>query len=140
MTVYHYTSYQCWQVICKEGLQPYRIIKTAFKQHLGTDTVRGIWIWLHAQKGLAHRGAVLYQMTMKNVTKIVLLRVNYNESATLCTDEGELTLLHEGRIGKLVYHNYNEQARAVVVLEPILPRAIKLLATYDLMKVWKEKQ
>lgn len=135
VTGYHYTSLTCWKNIQRTGLVPYTIIKPTFREHLGSEEAKGIWIWMDMQYGLAHRGCILYQMATKNTTQAVLLAVTYDDDNVLSTKEGWLKIWHSGNIEKLEYHTGHDAAIIVTVVVP--SEKIKLLHEYDLLKIWR---
>ena len=138
---YHYTSMANWGSIRQQGLQPYSIYKPALEEYIGANTVQGIWIWLYKQSGLSHVGSILYQMGTRATTEVVLLRVVYSDDDILTPrdePERQITLVHDGHIGNLMYHTGKEVERAVIVVKPIPPKNIDLLAAYNLLDAWSD--
>ncbi len=131
---YHYTSLRCWEKIQVEGLKPYSICKPALRDYIGTEQVKGIWLWQNRLYGLPHIGSILYQMANKGTTKAVLLDVGYCKADALCTDAGLIILHHSGIIGILNYHTGEETA--VVHLKAIHQCRIELLEEFDLLDIW----
>lgn len=140
MIGYHYTSLSCWKKIQKVGLKPYLIRKPEFRFHIGKEEVSGIWIWTQRFNGLSHIGSILYQITTKNTTQVVLLSVSYTTKNVLTDDNGGLIILHHtGHIGNLEYHTFPDD-KAVVCLKAISPKKITLIKEYDLLDIWEGKK
>jgi len=139
MIGYHYTSYQCWKHIKKNGLYTYPIKKRGFIKDFGTDELIGIWLWQHELKGLAHTGNILYQAAMKSTTEIVYLKVEYYKPDTYkplgLLPGQEFKIIHDGHIGNLKYHTGKE--KAVINQFPIPIERIKLIKIYNLNEIFK---
>lgn len=136
---YHYTSYECWQKIKREGLKPYTIYHPEVREYIHKGMITGIWLWWMPQTGLSHRGCILYQMSQKNSTKIVLLSVKYNVDDRMGSNSSEDYILpHNGYIGELHYHSGKDPEKAYVIKKTIPAKKITLLAEYDLLNVWDE--
>lgn len=136
LTGFHYASLNNWRSIQESGLKPYDIIKPALRSHIGTERVRGIWVWKNELIDLAHTGSVLYQMATKNTTQVVLLSVIYKEEDVLSVNDGIVVLYHSGTIGNLEYHEGKDEA--VIATKPISIKKISLLQQYDLLEIWKK--
>src|SRR4051794_690899 len=131
MYLYHYTTYSNWLTIQSLGLHPYFIDRAETKPFF-PGGFNGIWLWERDPTGLAHAGAILYQMATKNQTKIVKLRCRVEPQSLLLCHGNRMRLLHEGTIGSLRYH---EDAPAVVCVDIIPPKHIKLIGKYDVVKL-----
>lgn len=140
-TGYHYTSWENWQSIQKEGLQPYQmrqadLIRLA-RMYLSEDAVRqlySIWVWLDRLMGVAHTGAILFQLATKNTHRVVLLRVTYKKEDVLRLGGQRVVACHEGFIEAWHYHSGDQ---AVLVTTPIPPEDIQLLRVYDVVELLK---
>jgi hypothetical protein len=136
MIGYHYTSFDCWKQIQKEGLQPYIIDRPCLREHTGVEWVRAVWIWTEKMEGIAHVGSVIYQMSHKGATEAVLLEVEYKEQYCLGSVDGHKILLnHNGTLEKLIYHDGTQEA--VLVGRAISSDKIKLLRHYNLLECFK---
>lgn len=143
MIGYHYTSYTNWQDIQKNGLEPYPITNDMFVDYHKDNprTVNGIWLWTRRFTGRPHIGSILQQFSTKNDTKIVYLKVTYYGTDQLFIKDytGEycpVELTHQGTIGDVTYHDH-ERHKSRVVVKPIPPHQIELIATYDLRELLK---
>jgi len=122
---YHYTSWENWLKIQKEGLKPY------YLKNLQNYKIKGIWIWPERLLGLSHVGSLLYHVSSKRTLKIVLLRVQYNPH-DYCYVDSESCIVetkHNGQIGDWSYHTGEI---GVIVASPISPEKITLERVYDL--------
>jgi len=139
MIGYHYTSLDNWRVIKKQGLVPYDIIKPELFEICPYGACRGIWLWKFRLYGVSHAGSVLFQMAKKGVTKVVMLKVKYELKNCLygVVDgvSGYAELAHSGTFDNLKFHNNTEKAR--IVIRPISPDKIKLIAVYNLATAWR---
>ena len=143
MIGYHYTSYKNWLDIRENGLQPYPITKKEFRQYHqdNPETVNAVWLWERKFRGRPHIGAILYQFSTKNDTKIVWLECEwfYIEQLFIKDKDGEfcpVELGHDGMIGNAKYHNVDHH-KSRLITKPIPPQRIKLLKTYDLQELLK---
>lgn len=71
-----------------------------------------------------------------------MLRVEYDINDVLTPkDEPDclIKLVHDGHIENLDYHTGKEEEIAVIVMKPILPENIDLLAAYNLLDAWNDK-
>lgn len=136
MIGYHYTTYSNWKRIKKEGLIPYKIQREELLPYFKRGIAHGIWVWTKKLKSIAHVGAILYQMTMKNELKAVLLKVKFNYDDVLSppnSSDDIIALCHHGTIGNLKYHRYREEA--YIITKPI--KDFKLLKVYNFKKAFK---
>lgn len=131
---WHYTSWNNWEKIKRQGLKRYYINKPLYQstmRDLGhKDNVDGIWLWPHRLKGLAHTGSVYFQASTKDCPMVALLRVKYRPSDVLLGCD-IVTIRHNGEMGKLVYHN---RVPALILFQNIPASQIKLVGRYDLRK------
>jgi len=138
---YHYTSFDNWLIIKKQGLVPYKITKNILAPYLGTDTVIGIWTWRKKPSDVSHMGNVIYQFATKAKTKVVMLSYEYSEAMEdkeiLYVKNGKVVLPHYGSIGEFEYHNGVDEA--VIILNKIEPHKIRLENIFDLPKILSKK-
>lgn len=78
MIGYHYTSVENYERIRIEGLAPYWIKKKDLELWF-SDGIHGIWLWKNDLSGTDHLGSILWQLVTKASTRIVKLRVEYEE-------------------------------------------------------------
>lgn len=130
---YHYTSSENWLKIKDQGLIPYSIKKSELDTFF-SEPIKGIWVWQELQFGVAHSGSVIFQMGTKGTDKVVLLSVNYLKKSLLSFNNKALVLNHSSKIENLWYHDNSQ--KAVIVVDTIHPKDIKLLETFELEKVW----
>lgn len=129
MTGYHYTSWENWQKIKKQGLIPYKI-KHDFSEFFDHQ-VYGIWLWKKRLQKASHLGSILDRLTKLKSFKIVLLKTNYDKTDTLVTENGDyFELTHEGSVEDWVYHN----EKSTIITVRIPPENIELLGVYDFTK------
>ena len=140
-TGYHYTSIENWAQIKTQGLRPYRIQKAELMPILGTDTVKGVWIWPKRPRNLSHIGCVIYQIANRGTLAVVLLTVEYDYDSLLeppGKPDQLVTLPHKGRIGKLEYHNGHDVG--IVHISAIPPERLRLEKIYKLLDAWHEQE
>jgi hypothetical protein len=136
---YHYTSYDCWTKIKREGLLPYSLCKPEFRAVIGSERTIGIWIWQERFSGVSHTGSIIWQIGDKNTAKVVLLKVRYNDADVLRGKmdgrEGKVQISHTGNINRFYHHTGIETA--YIVTKGIPPECIKLIGKYDLAKAFR---
>lgn len=135
MTGYHYTSWKNWERIQREGLKPYPMRNPSLKGILPRD-LRVIWVFQQWKPGeIAHYGQVLWSSMHRHTLHIALLAVDYEES-DIYTDgpPGSFNVSHNGELSTgygepWVYH---VREPAHLLIHPVPPERIRLLADYDL--------
>jgi hypothetical protein len=131
MTGYHYTSWDAWKHIQKEGLAPYPLDNRPELEKYDVRDTLGIWLWKNKLKGNSHIGLILWEVQDKKSLQIVLLKVQYTDY--LKTPRGQkITLRHHGSIGDWVFH---EAEPARIVLDTIPPENIELVGMWNLRKL-----
>lgn len=140
MIGYHYTSYDNWLQIQKEGMFPYRIRKPEIQHYFPKKKIMGIWIWRERFHGIPHAGSVLYQVAYRATPHVVLLSVEYEPNDILKYQWpdgrwGDVCINHDGHIEKWIYHTGKEES--VLVTVPIPPSKIHLVRDYDIVKLLK---
>jgi len=138
-TGYHYTSYENWKKIKKEGFIPYVINKTELLNFNFKELPFGIWLWKRHLSKEAHTGVVLSQIANKNASKVVLLKVKYDKDDILTDPMNDMVnfiLCHSGTVGNFVF----KSGKAVVVTKPIPAFNIQLLETFSWKDGWKTKR
>jgi len=133
MIGYHYTSYTNWLKIKKEGLVPY-YMKNLFSQGFQD---KGVWLWKYRMHGKEHIGNLIYQLSVKAETKIVVLRVKYDKKDIWqYPDYYQVIIHHDGEIGKFKYHNTEDKVtESVTLTKAIPPEDISLIKMYDLIRL-----
>jgi len=141
MIGYHYTSYDDWLQIKKDGLVPYLIYKPELQKYFPNQAIMGIWVWKQRFHGAPHAGSVLHQVAFKATPHVVLLSVDYSPNDILkyqwpeTKEWGEVNLTHDGNIEQWIYHTGKEES--VIVTKRISPSHIKLLKEYDIVELLK---
>jgi hypothetical protein len=141
MKGYHYTSYENWQKIQKQGLIPYKINHSDILKYIPFP-VMGIFTWKESHEGLSHLGNIMFQKATKNTTRIVKLCFNYEQEDILHYEGAKVQLYHYGEItgsgsGGEVSNSYHTGQQAYIITRPIEPKNIKLIGDYDLLKLLK---
>jgi hypothetical protein len=125
MIGYHFTSWSNWLKIKKEGLVPYLCHEQDLAQY-GIGKV--IWMWPNMGDKRHVAGSVLYQVSTKAESKVVLLEAQFEVTDTLHW----VSITHDGTVGKWTYHKGKP---GLLVKNPIPAKQIKLLKVYDLEKL-----
>lgn len=138
MTGYHYTSFENWKRIRREGLCPYIL-----RKDIVPDGVPGIWLFLNQQHGESHAGCILFQIKAKRTFHVVELRVNYQENWCVRNGWRDVVVIHEGIVtddhGCLIGY-YHKDARATIAWQPIPPECIQLVGEYEFKQAWKREE
>jgi len=139
MIGYHYTSVENYRQIRENGLVPYYVPAAKFAARFDInpfpDGVYGVWLWDHEPTGVAEFGNLIWQLSTKESTTIVKLRVSYHKDDRLESADGELIkMYHDGNIGKFQYH---EDETARIITRTIPPTNITLVRTFNLLDVLK---
>jgi hypothetical protein len=128
MIGYHYTTYENWLKIKKEGLIPYDLDREEFEDILA-KRVKGIWVWTRRFRGIDKLGTLMDRLGYKCRTKLVILEVTFNHKDMLHAYNGcRVYTYHTGSIGNLIYH---KKAPSIIIIKRIPPENIKLCAVYD---------
>ena len=130
MRFYHYTSVENYERIKVEGLTPYWI-KKADLETFFPEGIYGIWLWRDDLSDKEHLGSVLWQLMTKASTHVVKLEVEGEESDLYKLYGVDITINHDGRLGKWDYHN---RVPAVVMTKPLPPSKIKVVGNYNLLE------
>jgi hypothetical protein len=135
LTGYHYTSLANWTGIQADRMiAPYPIDKPEFRQ-AGISNVKGMWIWQRKQGGREHAGSLLWQLATKGDPCVVLLQVEFSESAVLNPLASPIALTHTGSIGKWVYHEAGWLTEAWICTKPIPLENIQLLRVFNMVEM-----
>jgi hypothetical protein len=132
MVGYHYTSYKNWLSIQETGLKIYPINHPALESYFEKQ-VFGIWTWATRPTGKSELGSIIFQTSVKQSTKIILLEFDYNEKDILRNPDnitGKVNLYHDGVIGSWYYH---KDELAYIVTTNIAPENIRLVKEFNLM-------
>ncbi len=132
---YHYTSLENWNRIKNEGIQLYEISKPCFEKDLGFSSIQGIWVWRNNPQGMSHVGSIIYQISKKGCYEVVKLRLTFPVKDVFRVTHGKVILYHKGELEALTYHDREE---AEIVIEPIQPKRIELMAVYDIREQFSE--
>jgi hypothetical protein len=130
MRFYHYTSAENYERIKVEGLTPYWIKKADLEAWF-PEGLYGIWLWRDDLSDKEHVGSILWQLMTKASTGVVKLEVEGDESDLYQLYGLNITIEHDGRLGKWDYH---DKVPAVVMTKPIPPSSIKVVGSYDLIE------
>jgi len=128
---YHYTSLANWERINKEGMiKPQKIISSSLLD-VFRDGVDGIWLWKEEPKGESHAWNILFQLSTKADTRVVKLKVEYDEDLVLRPPEwGKLKMTHTGTIG-----DWEGPAEESVIYCGCIPlKDIKVVGIYDVVR------
>jgi hypothetical protein len=142
MTGYHYTSYENWIKIQKDGLVPYKIKKLELLEYFDKFP-KAVWVWEKKQNATGHAGTLIFQASSKGTFKVVLLRVKYTDADLLYYKDLRVTLPHFGDLtpvtqegeknsNRLIYH---DGEIGLLVKNTIPPEKIELVKVYDLEKL-----
>ena len=131
MTGYHYTSKSNWLKIQKEGLKKYRIDKAELKK-LFPKGIEGIWVWAESPVNNSHIGCLMYQVGTKEETKIVKLKIKFDNENILRKDGRKAILFHQGILGSWYYHSKD---KAYILIKDVPLKNIKLIKEYDINKL-----
>lgn len=138
MIGYHYTTQKAYKQILKKGLVPGELTD-AFHGQLRDATIlhkvdlKAVWVWRSRPYGNNHVGNILRVVAMQASPKVVLLEVEYDKEDTYCPLPFKtLSLIHDGRIGRYLYHKHS---LAHLVTKTIPPNRIKLLQSVDLLEL-----
>ncbi len=134
MKGYHYTSFEAWERIKREGLIPQPLHKPELSRYF-RKIINGIWIWKKRMFGGAHIGSILFQVATKQTLKVVCLEVSYNPQYILKYKGKYIILYHNGLMGDWYYHSGKQTS--IIITNPIPPSKIKLVKIYDLKKLLK---
>lgn len=132
MIGYHYTSEENWQVIQKEGLNPYPVPNVKFHMkefQVFAQSLLGVWIWPKRLRGEEHVGSIFYQAVKRPTLRVVLLEVIYGRRDRWMVFGQPPEVLHEGTAERWQYH-HNLPGQILIASVP--PERIRLVATYDL--------
>ena len=132
MIGYHYTSWENWQRIKREGLKPYDLENTAARNTKPENQVprgtKAIWTWAERLKGRSEFGQVMWTTIVKDTDKVVRLSYDYGQSDIF---NGE-TRLHYLSLstdyGSNVYH---KDAPAHLVTCHVPPDRIKCERVFE---------
>jgi hypothetical protein len=116
---YHYTSWENWERIQREGLIPYTL--TTPPEVAGE---RAVWVFAEPFYGEADQWQATYTMTRHRTLKAVRLRVRYPRK-----DELDYHIRHQGTVGGWAFHR---DAPARLVGRRIPPCSITLDRVYEL--------
>lgn len=135
-TGWHYTSWENWLKIRKEGLIPYRDEHWDRLEHMGCPEDKIIYVYDRRQRGLSLFGILLWHSYKKATAKVVCLRVDYRDEEAKFhngyTDAGGKHDLHSGCGADGFYH----KAEPFTFLSKrIPPKRIELIKVYDLAKI-----
>jgi len=133
MRLYHFTSYENWLNIKKEGLTPYQIKDSDVRKKLGY--VDGIWSWKTKPEGMAKIGHILLQAGNKKSTKVVELSYGMNEEGLFKDKKGKVGKVEMN--GWINQYKYCDGDEAVFVKRQINPEEITHIRTYDLLEMFK---
>jgi len=122
-TAYHYTTWENWRRIQREGIAPYILNKPCFDKD-----ARGIWLYPERLRGDEHVGSVLWQVCMKRAMHVVLLKCRYDPDTAIGLPYS-WRVTHSGTLGNWKFH---DDTPCVVVTEKIRPEDIELVGDYDL--------
>jgi hypothetical protein len=134
---YHYTSWENWQKIKREGLKPYDVSRPEFAGYF--KKVRGVFTWKRKLTGVEHYGSIAYQAHMRGTLKIVELRFRYSNAQILKYKGSNMLMWHSGTLssesgGKSNEMDYHKAVSSVIVVETIPASQIELVGVYDLVK------
>lgn len=129
MIGWHYTAYNNWLSIQKEGFVPYPISKPEINEYF-PEGVKGIWVWTERPMGESELGSILFQTATKQSTHIVLLEFEYDSESILKWQGRRVLLKHDGTMGGWLYH---EKQEALIITHPIPVDKIRLVKDVNLM-------
>lgn len=132
---YHYTSYDNWLKIQEKGLAP-RLVRN-LEVYNGMESIGdyrrqvfGVWVWETRHTGQTHLGGVLRVLAVHKATRVVFLKVYYEETDKIKIKGKDLTIIHDGVIGDFDYHN---KEKSVLLKHIIPPKQIELVSEYNLL-------
>ena len=127
MIGYHYTSYENWKGIKRDGMiipYPVEDLKNTI---IGMRN--GIWLWKNKPKGKNHVGLIIDRVAKKNTTKVVVLECEFDSNDILRNGNKLIEMRHRGDIGNFVYH---KRFPSYIITKPIV--RFKLLKIYDVIQ------
>ncbi len=131
MKMYHYTSAKNWERIKNDGLKLQHINRDALSAYF-PDGVMGIYLWEEDLTGIAHLGALMFQLYSKGDTKIVKLEIISQD--ILLYDNRRVVLNHQGDMGAFTYQ---QDEPCLIAIKPIPAKDIKFIKEYDLIELLK---
>lgn len=135
MIGYHYTSWQNWKRIRKEGLKPY-LMQRSVAQSFYRDRIYAIYVWKRRLRGIDAVGSIIYTAGVRGCRKVVLLRAHYTRDDTKEPVSGStMDMTHTGSVGNLKFHNHNVEAR--LLFNTIPPEKVDLVETYNIIDLLK---
>lgn len=135
MVGYHYTSFEHWEKIQKEGLVP-QVVKNLdiykqIRRNINKD-IFGTWVWEKKHRGKAHVGNILRVVAMHDTMHVVLLRLRFLDGDIFRVGKDRAHLFHDGYIGNFAYHNINKHS-AWLIKSRVPPDDIKLVGNYNML-------
>lgn len=82
-TGYHYTSWENWQKIRRQGLVPYKDGHWDYLKHAGCPEDKIIYTYDRKQHGLSLFGILMWHSHKKSTAKVVLLRIDYRQEEAM---------------------------------------------------------
>lgn len=134
MIGYHYTSFENWKKIRKEGMKPYLMDHKSIPQQI-PEGKYAIYVWKRRLRGLDAVGSILHQVGTKGTKRVVLLKLTYTRDDTKSMFGSSMDLYHTGSVGELKFHKYKTQAR--LLFHAIPAENIELVETYNIMDLLK---
>lgn len=128
---YHFTSYDNWVKIKKEGLKAYLINDHLALTEIFPGGIKGIWLWKKCPKTLERLYWAIFQFSKKKTPEIVLLEVEYDPD---CTLSNGMHINHDMKLGNL---EFDDSPESIIVIKDIGPGNIKLLKMWDLLELIK---
>lgn len=134
---WHYTTWEEWQTIKRQGLIPYRIKNREVTRHF-TEPVYAIWLWHYWQTDEQELGTLLNQLHNKQSTRLVKLLCSFDDKNDLTKAGRPLQVTHDGHLGDWRYHDsYDPSTTSHLVTKPIEPSELVLTKTFDLLDAVK---
>lgn len=128
---YHTTAAHNVDSIMRDGLIPYAL-------HKPDHPEQGIWLWIDDGRDDMDRCGVIMQRVLDHQTlEVAKLDVWWPRCAEWGGCDSEYAVWHRGTFtgNKGVRWEYHDERPARIVVEPIPPTQIKVLAVYDLRAV-----
>ena len=133
MKGYHYTSWENWQQIKREGLKPYDLENTAARNNVPENQVekgtKAIWTWAERLQGHSEFGQIIWTIARRDTEKVVRLSYDYDRSDIYNSETRTHDLSFSTDYNRVSYH---EGAPAHLVTCTIPPDRITCERVFEI--------
>lgn len=133
MIGYHYTSWENWQQIKREGLKPYGL-KSTIARHTVPEGTKGIWTWAKPLEGSSEFGQVVWTIIRRDCKKVVRLSYEYDKADVYPYGQFKQWTWQHDLSCSTPYNEtiYHKAAPAHVLVTPIPPDRITCERVFEI--------